>query len=60
MKKAVIAVACAAVLFGAGEDIQALKSRCDTGIVTSCGYLGVLYANGRGVTQDYYTLKPAI
>lgn len=54
MKKVVIAVACAAVLFGAGDDAKKLQSACDSGDTISCYNLGVSYANGQdGVEQDY-------
>ena len=54
MKKIVIAVACAAILFGAGDDAKKLQSACDAGDVRGCYNLGVSYANGQdGVEQDY-------
>lgn len=54
MKKVVIAVTCAAALFGAGDDAKRLQDACDSGDTRSCYNLGVSYANGQdGVEQDY-------
>ena len=54
MKKVVIAAACAAVLFGAGDDAKKLQDACDSGDTRSCYNLGVSYANGQdGAEQDY-------
>ena len=54
MKKVVIAVACAAALFVAGDDAKRLQDACHSGDTISCYNLGVSYANGQdGVEQDY-------
>ena len=53
MKRLIAALACAMVLFAAGEDIGALQKACDDGNAISCGSLGFLYGNGQGVRQDY-------
>ena len=53
MKRLIAALACATILFAAGEDIEALQKACDDGNAISCGSLGFLYDNGQGVRQDY-------
>ena len=53
MKRLIAVLACATILFAAGEDIGALQKACDDGNAISCSNLGFLYANGRGVRQDY-------
>ena len=53
MKRLIAALACAMVLFAAGEDIEALQKACDDGNANGCFNLGLLYANGQGVKQDY-------
>ena len=53
MKRLIAALACAMVLFAAGEDIGALQKACDDGNAISCGSLGFLYVKGQGVKQDY-------
>ena len=57
MKKVVIAVACAAVLFGVGNDAKILQDACNSGDTISCYNLGGSYYNGQGVKQD---LKKAV
>ena len=52
-EKIVIAVACAAVLFGAGDDAKRLQDACDGGDTRSCYNLGFSYASGEGIKQDY-------
>ncbi len=53
MKKVVMTIACAAILFGAVEDIRVLQKACDGGNTISCDYIGFLYDNGQGIGQDY-------
>jgi beta-lactamase hcpA len=53
MRKLTIMLACAAVLFGAGEDIKKLQDDCNGGNVFSCGKLGAFYQLGQGIKQDY-------
>lgn len=52
MKKVVIAVACAAVLFGAGDDAKKPQDAWDSGDTRSCYNLGGSYYNDQGVKQD--------
>ena len=53
MKRLIAVLACATILFAAGEDIGALQKACDDGNAISCFNLGLLYDEGRGVRQDY-------
>ena len=58
-------IACAAILFGAVEDIRVLQKACDGGNTISCDYVGFLYDNGLAIWEmqwaaihsGFYTLK---
>ncbi len=54
---AVIFIGCSGLNNGANNitsnDIKALEENCNNGNAESCNSLGVLYAKGEGVKQDY-------
>ena len=53
MKRLIAALACGTVLFAADEDIGTLQKECDDGNANGCFNLGLLYALGEGIKQDY-------